>query len=338
MPWVTKIAAQRALGGMIRDAAGNAANGNTLISRKEQKNLPEYLQRVADDIRMQNPGTRITIDELIDAAMTDAMGTWAKFNPPNNGLDSKYLSKAEIADVKKYDNALGIMTAQARARAAGAAAPVVVDPPAPDSRLLAVTMATDHPSARLEKEGDTYKLISDSAGSEANLGHKAKATLSFDGKTLDLEAFRNGTFSLWRAQDRMPAGYWLTLTNSGYGDPRVETFKIERAAPDAKSIGELMPIARKALADYVRNERMHDGDWKIDLALPDTWEGLVAEGIMDWINRFGVDTGDDSYGRPETYDLGDHYAIAGPGPFGLHTEVAIGKVDGEVRRVYVEID
>ena len=47
---------------------------------------------------------------------------------------------------------------------------------------------------------------------------------------------------------------------------------------------------------------MHDDDWRYELAVPPTWAGLVAEGIMDDINNFGEVTPDDPMGYTELFE------------------------------------
>ena len=74
------------------------------------------------------------------------------------------------------------------------------------------------------------------------------------------------------------------------------------------------------------------GDWTIDLGKPSTWPALVADGIMQSINQFGV--GPDSH----VVDQGRELTIIGPGPYGLYSEVTLDKRTRDVVRAYIEID
>lgn len=324
MAWVKTTDAQRALGELMRQQAKQAADGNTLISRQEQKSLPEFLQNAADQVRQdKGAGARLKVDELVSKAMGNAMETWARFNPTDGSRDAKYLSRAEVKDIGRFDQTLGALTLQAREMAA--ANPTQPQP----SRSVAVTMSSNHPDARLEQDGDIYRLIS----SRSDLGTAANATLHFDNQSIRIDAGRSGMLGLRRPMEMMPPGYWLTTLDYGSGEPRVQSFRLEKAHPNAISEGRALGVGRQALTEFIKNERMHQPDWISEMNLPRTWQGLVDEGILDDINRFG-DEG--SGGR--VLDQGDHFTIVGRGPFGLPTEVGIDKISGDVKKMYVEID
>ena len=81
---------------------------------------------------------------------------------------------------------------------------------------------------------------------------------------------------------------------------------------------------------------MHDADWK--RSFPDTWAKLLADGIMDDIDRFGEAPSPSGYDPPEILREPGRYGFIGPGPYELHTEVWVSRVDGSVLSVYIEID
>ncbi len=327
MAWVKKSDAQRRLAGMFRTLATEAADGNSLISKSEQKTLPAYLRHAGDAVRDdKGKGARLTVDELVDRAMTDAMSAWAKHNPPNNGVDSKYLSLAEAKAVAADNRGLGRFTLLAREMASVRPPPTSDGPPG-----LKVTMSTDHPHASLESTASGWRLSS-SAVSPSSLGFTPTATLSFAGKSVVLTAARNGKFVLRRPQEMMPAGYWFSVVDTEHGDPQISTFVVEKAPSNALNAGAAVPLAQKALVDHLKAGRMREGDWTIDLGKPSTWPALVADGIMQSINQFGV--GPDSH----VVDQGRELTIIGPGPYGLYSEVTLDKRTRDVVRAYIEID
>lgn len=321
--------AQLSLATIFRERATEAAGGNTLVSKTEQGALPDYLRRVADLIRVdKGKGASVVVDELVDRAMTLAMTSWEVHNPPNNGRDSKYLSLAEAKAVQGDDASLGCLTLLAREMAAsGKAGDAAVTAPG-----LPVTMKTDHPSAKLEATATGYRLSSDKSGDPDTLGFTPTVTLSFGGKSLVLKAESNGQFMPHHVQEKMPAGYWFTSIDDDFGETHVATFVIEKAPANALKVSQAIPLARKALVDHLQSGRTLENDWTHELGKPSSWPELVADGIMTGINGFGTAH------YTEILDEGRQITIAGPGPYGLYSEVTLDKRTREAVRAYVEID
>jgi hypothetical protein len=110
--------AQAAFKNIVREKAEGAAGNNTLVSKAEAKTLDPFTKRAEEALRAEGgKGARIHVDALVERANADAMKTWEEFNPPNNGVDSVYLAKAEVKEIKQKDPALGALTDLAMLRA-----------------------------------------------------------------------------------------------------------------------------------------------------------------------------------------------------------------------------
>lgn len=117
--WVRVNDARRALGGVIRQEIKQAAGGNNIVSRKEQRRLPQFLRDVAEIMRRKAPPkARLKADALVDEAMRTALAKWEKFNPPACGKDGRYLSQQEIHEISADDRGLGTLTFKAYERVA----------------------------------------------------------------------------------------------------------------------------------------------------------------------------------------------------------------------------
>jgi hypothetical protein len=128
--WVRVADAQRALGGVIRQEVKQVKGRNQIVSLKEQRRLPQFLQDVAEIMRRSAPPkSRLKADALVDEAMRTAMAKWDKFNPPARGKDGKFLSQQEIHDISAADRGLGTLTFKAYER--------VVRPDQPPRQLVA---------------------------------------------------------------------------------------------------------------------------------------------------------------------------------------------------------
>lgn len=109
MASVKTVDARNALRQVVLARATAAAGSNTVISQREQAQLDTFLASVAHGLRQQEPGARITINELVEAAMVEADDIWAQVNPPGT-RDGVYLSKAEVDAVARQNAALGALT------------------------------------------------------------------------------------------------------------------------------------------------------------------------------------------------------------------------------------
>lgn len=110
MTTVKTSEAQRALGGIIRDAVASAAGKDGRVSKADQKKLPEFVDGVADKLRAKKgPGARVAAEELVNEAMSTAMRAWSKVNDRG----ARTLSKAELAELRQRNPALGELTDKA---------------------------------------------------------------------------------------------------------------------------------------------------------------------------------------------------------------------------------
>lgn len=197
---------------------------------------------------------------------------------------------------------------------------------------FAVTLDTDHPDARLERDGGLWVLVSGPGGDSASLGRTARATLRFDGQALDLRGGWSGHFSLYDLPRLVPEGYHGRQVRSDrQGDTVRTTFALGRDPAGALSAARAAGLARQGLRDFIERDRMDDRDW-LDY-FPGTWPELVADGIEAALDRFA-----DLAGDTEVHREPDRFLFVGRGPYDLYTEVEVSRVDGSVTSVYVEID
>lgn len=111
MTRITTKDATRAMRDQIRDSAERAADGNTLVSHKEARDLDPFLKRSEEALRAEGgPGTRVKVNALVERASADASLGWEKFNPAGHGVDSAFLSRAERAEIAQDDPQLGALT------------------------------------------------------------------------------------------------------------------------------------------------------------------------------------------------------------------------------------
>jgi hypothetical protein len=273
--------------------------------------LTGIAKRAADAL---GPGQH-TVDEIVDRAISDAMRIWARFNP-RGGQDGKYLSKQEIAELKRADPELGEKTERAaamvRRRRAGAA-------------RVEVSVSSPVPGIRLETRGDRYTVHA-----TAEVPQATRFTMTIAGNEYNLIRNARGILPI---DVTAPEGHGVEHVESknGEGDVSV-TFRIVRDPPGSLSTAQALVKAKAAIVEHLKNERMQDDDWNADF--PQTWEEAVARGIMDSIDRFA----DPAHPATELGRKMDRYLFSGRGPLDLHTEVEIAKKDGKVLHILVEID
>ncbi|MCK6545043.1 hypothetical protein L6R52_04190 [Myxococcota bacterium] len=118
MSRVKTDAARTALDAIVREQVTEAAGGNTLVSKDEQKALDPFLEKAAAEARAaRGRGARIDVDAVADRAMENAGAVWAKHNPPGRGTDSTFLSRAELRAIEREDPSLGRLSRLAALRA-----------------------------------------------------------------------------------------------------------------------------------------------------------------------------------------------------------------------------
>ncbi len=316
---VAKVDAQGVLAGILREEAKAAAGKNLLVSKSEQAGISDFSQVDADRLREKHG--RVRVDKLVDAGMRRAMRKWAKYNPPGT-RDGRTLAKDEVHAIGKSDPALGALTLRSYELVRGQNAPM------PD-----LTLTTTHPGLTLVRGGDAYVL----RAVTGSAGFGVKAQLHFDGHTVELQSDVQGRVHAYPLPQLVPEGYGAKALGGETVDGVFEErLVIQRDPAGSLTSAQALSIARQALLTYVRDVRRHEPDWTGNLALPTDWEGLVAAGILDGINRFPEGTS--PRGDTPVYREQDHYVFVGSGPFNLYTEVAVRKSDGKVLKTFVEID
>ena len=114
MPRIKTEDALVALRNMITENVEDSANGNSLVSRKEAKNLEPFVKRAEEQLRAEGgKGTRIRTSDLIERATQEAKAGWNQFNPETNKRDYVWLSKSETKQIRENDPELGRLTDQA---------------------------------------------------------------------------------------------------------------------------------------------------------------------------------------------------------------------------------
>jgi hypothetical protein len=111
--------AQAGLGGIFRGDVTNFAGGNDKVSNDEARNLRPFLRAAHQELRRENPGQDIKIDQIVDRGMQKAMAVWGRFNVPGTPA-GRYLSLADVRKIAEADPDLGLATKAAYAVALGA--------------------------------------------------------------------------------------------------------------------------------------------------------------------------------------------------------------------------
>jgi hypothetical protein len=297
-PRLQTTSVQRQLASLIRSDARRGAQG-------------AIAHRAAEAL---GPGEHTT-NEIVDRAMTDAMATWARFNPPG-GQNGKYLSKSEIKRIARADPELGALTDTAakivRRRRAGPA-------------RVQVGLTSSVPGVRLASRGDRYTVHAD-----ASVPQNTRFTLTIAGQDTTLVRLARGINAIDLGA---PEGYNAVMVDRKLGEGDVSiTFQITRDPPGSLTSAQAYAKAKEGLIEYLKTERMGDDDWRE--YFPHTWDEAVAGGIMAAIDRFL----DPANPETEIARQPDRFVFVGRGPYDLYTEVEIDKRDGKVLRAYVEID
>lgn len=106
--------AQRALARLIRDDLDAASPNNDLVSKDEATALDPFVRRAEGAVRDGKPRYgRVTKNEVVDRAMTDAMAAWNGVNPRSNPRDHRTLAQSEIRALADRDPELGALTRRA---------------------------------------------------------------------------------------------------------------------------------------------------------------------------------------------------------------------------------
>ena len=114
MPRIKTEDALVALRNTITENVEDAANGNSLVSRKEARNLEPFVKRAEAQLRAEGgKGARIRTGDLIERATQEAKAGWNQFNPESNKRDYVWLSKTETKQIRTNDPELGKLTDQA---------------------------------------------------------------------------------------------------------------------------------------------------------------------------------------------------------------------------------
>lgn len=107
---------------------------------------------------------------------------------------------------------------------------------------------------------------------------------------------------------------------------------VRRRRAGALTQARALAKARTAALDYLKNERMSEPGWSLEL--PQTWADAVARGALSSGARFADPANPDS----EVFDKPDRWVFTGRGPLDLYTEIEIAKKDGRVLRRLIEAD
>ena len=117
MPRIRTDDAHAALRSILQERASEAANGNTIISKAEAKNLDPVLKQAEEQVRAaEGKGSRVTVDEAVNQAADNARAVWNEFSPEGT-QDGLWLSKAELDQIADKDPALGELSKLAYLRA-----------------------------------------------------------------------------------------------------------------------------------------------------------------------------------------------------------------------------
>jgi len=114
MPRIKTEDALVALRKTITEDVEDAANGNSLVSRREARNLEPFVKRAEAQLRTEGgKGARIRTSDLIERATQEAKAGWNQFNPESNKRNYVWLSKTETKQIRTNDPELGKLTDQA---------------------------------------------------------------------------------------------------------------------------------------------------------------------------------------------------------------------------------
>lgn len=303
---------QRQLASSLRTHVRRAAGEDRVVKTNEREKLKGLAREAADALgRGQH-----TADEIVDKAMSDAMAAWAAINPPGTP-SGKYLSKREIAELKRANPVLG--------EATEAAAAIVRRRRTSSANKIEVSVRAPVPGVRLETRGDRYTVHA-----TAEVPARTPISMTIAGTEYHLIRMPRGINSI---DVNAPAGYGLEHVDSknGTGDVSI-TFRIVRDVAGALTQTQALAKARAAALDYLKNERMSEPGWSSEL--PQTWDEAVARGALTSGAAFADPANPDS----EVFDKPDRWVFTGRGPLNLYTEIEIAKKDGEVLRKMIEAD
>jgi hypothetical protein len=115
--------AEAALRQILQEKVQAARGNNQIISKAEAATLDPFLQRADAALRAEGgAGSRVRADALVDKAAAEAKAVWGRFNPAGT-RDGLTLARAEVAQVKAADPALGALTELALLRVGGRSNP-----------------------------------------------------------------------------------------------------------------------------------------------------------------------------------------------------------------------
>lgn len=305
----------------MRSDARNAAGRDGIVSKADQSMLGPYLESKAASMREGRPGLRLSVDRLVDRAMSDAMKTWSQFNPKSSPRDHVWLSQRETRAIDKADPNLGVMTLAAVRR-------VQLETPAKDPALIpVVTIESAVPGFSISSNGDIFTIRADKS-----VPTGSKFRLVIDGHQ-SIEMTRNA-MGLTTYLLEPPAGYSAEdISRKVTAGAIEEMVRIRKDPANFLTAEQALVVARDALKEYVQNVRVNDSDWKDMIGM--TWDQAVAHGVLDDIANFATTTADGDSG---VISKPDSFIFVGRGPLELYTEVSVAKKDGKVTNVYVEID
>lgn len=317
MPSVKTADAQRALGAIVRQQVQAAAGPDGKLSKTDQKKLEGFTAEVAAELRAKNPGKTLKVNDVVDAAMGNAMRGWNEFNPQNGSRDAATLSQAEVNAVAKKNPNLGKVT-----RAA-----IEIAQKSSTGTVPKVSIESTVPGFSVSRNGDKFTLKAD-----ASVPVNTSATLVVDGMRFDVVR-RAAGFSINALTENVPEGYGVLGFPPSSSAAGIETVvQIAKDPPGGVDKKAALAKAREGLATYIQNERMNDADWGD--YFPKTWPELVARGVPAHLENFGnADVQDVS-----VISQPDRFIFTGRSAFDLYTEVDVRKSDGKILRAYIEID
>ncbi|MCB9762013.1 MAG: hypothetical protein H6739_19475 [Alphaproteobacteria bacterium] len=109
--------AAAALAAILRELAQAASGDNQQISQAEAEALHPFLRLADARVRIYGgAGTRVSVDNLVEAAVAMARTGWEAVNPVDGSRDSRYLAQLELWALRRHDPHLAELSWQAYRR------------------------------------------------------------------------------------------------------------------------------------------------------------------------------------------------------------------------------